>query len=115
MTLVACAIQPQCLPSVLLQVYQTTTGAASAWNEITVNSTGDRSVTFQAQSGGIYVAKGEPNIVLIVSIVAACVVVGFIILGTVVYFKKYPGKWSKIRTNTAQGVQYTVRSFQSKV
>ena len=96
-------------------MYQTTTGAANSWTEVTINSSDATSVAFQAKSGGIYVVKKEPNVALIVSITAACIVVGLIILGTIFYFKRYPGKFSKMRTNTSQSLQYAVRSFQTKV
>ncbi|XP_065192631.1 protein DD3-3-like [Sycon ciliatum] len=98
-----------------VRVYQTTTGAANSWTEVTINSSDATSVAFQAKSGGIYVVKKEPNVALIVSITAACIVVGLIILGTIFYFKRYPGKFSKMRTNTSQSLQYAVRSFQTKV
>lgn len=99
----------------LLQVYHSKTASANSWTEVSIESSSDKSVTFQAQEGGIYYAKSEPNIPLYAGIAAACFVVFVIVIGAIVYFHKHPEKWSKIRKNTAQHVQYAKRSFQAKV
>ena len=99
----------------LLQVYQTTTGAANAWTEVTVTSAENQMVTFESRGGGIFVAKETPNLVIIASVAAACIVVILIFLGTLVYFKRFPDKIHSVRTNFNRKVAYARRSLQAKV
>ena len=58
--------------------------------------------TFQASSGGLYVAKTHSYTVLIVSLVVAIVVVALIIAGTVFYFRRNPSKWKKLKSNASK-------------
>lgn len=98
-----------------LQVYHTTTAAALSWTEVTVTSTENGMVTFASRGGGIFVAKESPDVIIIASIAAACAIVLFIVVGTIVYFRRFPEKWSSMKRRFGHNVTYARRSLQSKV
>uniref|UniRef100_A0A0B7ALW1 Protein DD3-3 n=3 Tax=Arion vulgaris TaxID=1028688 RepID=A0A0B7ALW1_9EUPU len=58
----------------------------------------DGRATVQARSGGVWVARRQTNIGMIVGIVVACVAVVAIVLGTIFYFRHNPTKWQAVRT-----------------
>ena len=68
-------------------------------------------VEFQTQYGGVFVARKHSALGAIVGIVAACVVVALLVVATIIYFKRNPGKWQRMK----QGVKYAERSTQNKV
>lgn len=68
--------------------------------------------TFQAQHGGVYVARtDESNVALIVGVTVACAVIVAIAVGAVFYFRRHPAKWQAVRT-TCRNAE---RSLHSKV
>ncbi|CAL1539911.1 unnamed protein product [Lymnaea stagnalis] len=82
----------------------------SGWSKISANI-GDGVARVQASSGGVYVARKETNVGMIVGIVVGCVVVIAIIIGSVFYFRRNPSKWQAVRT-TCRNAK---RSTHSKV
>ncbi|XP_065192405.1 protein DD3-3-like [Sycon ciliatum] len=98
-----------------IRVYQTTASSASSWSEVTVTSVENNIVTFESQQGGLYVAKEDPNFIVIGSIVAACLIAVIILVGALVYFKRYPGKISSMRRSIGRNYTYLRRSMQSRV
>ncbi|XP_071960552.1 protein DD3-3-like [Antedon mediterranea] len=68
------------------------------WNEVDAELQNDK-VTFEAQKGGVYIVRGNPNIGLIVGCVIAALVFVLLIVGSVMYFRKNPDKWAGIRAS----------------
>lgn len=95
-----------------VSVYRTTSDSFATWIEVKDVSISDGKATFQAQHGGVYVARTDKdNVGMIVGITIACVVVVAVIVGAVVYFRRHPAKWQAVRS-TCRNAE---RSFHSKV
>lgn len=95
-----------------ISVYRSTSDSFATWVEVPGVSVSGGVATFQAQHGGVYVARtDETNVGLIVGITVACVVVVAVIIGAVFYFRRHPAKWQAVRT-TCRNAE---RSLQSKV
>ena len=82
----------------------------ATWTKMETTVDGDVA-KFQAQSGGVYVAKSHSYTVLIVALVVSIVAVALIVVGGVMYFKRNPNKWKNLK-NESQNIP---RNFQSKV
>jgi len=65
----------------------------------------------QAQRGGVYIARSESNIGMTVGIAVGCAALLVVILGTVLYFRRNPTKWTAVKTNCRNAE----RSLHSKV
>lgn len=69
------------------------------WTKLDTEVDGDMA-KFKATAGGVYVAKSHSNTVLIVALIVAGVVILAIGVGSVVYFRKNPKKWKKLKSET---------------
>ena len=68
--------------------------------------------SFQIQEGGVFVARtGGKDIGMIVGVTILCLALLAIVIGTVVYFKRHPGKWTAVSTSCRNAE----RSLHSKV
>ena len=70
----------------------------STWERLDADISGGHA-TVRAQKGGVFVARTESNVGMIVGIVVACAVVVVIVGGTMFYFRRNPTKWEAVRTN----------------
>ncbi|KAK3102217.1 hypothetical protein FSP39_009657 [Pinctada imbricata] len=93
-----------------ITVYRSTSNNMGSWTRIDT-SVSNGMAEFQTQYGGVYVARKHSNIGPIVGIVAAVVVVALIVVATIVYFKRNPGKWTRLMS----GAKKAERSVQNKV
>ncbi|KAK7102363.1 protein DD3-3-like [Littorina saxatilis] len=93
-------------------VYRSNTENFATWVQVTGVQINDGVASFQAQQGGVYVARTkEKNVGLIVGITILCIVIIAVIVGGVIYFKRHPGKWLAVKTSCRNAG----RSMQSKV
>ncbi|KAH9496344.1 Protein DD3-3 [Bulinus truncatus] len=67
----------------------------SGWSKVDADI-GGGIARVQAQRGGIYVARKETNVGMIVGIVIACLVLVAVIVASVIYFRRNPRKWQAI-------------------
>ncbi|XP_055882280.1 protein DD3-3-like isoform X2 [Biomphalaria glabrata] len=82
----------------------------SGWSKVNADI-GSGVAKLQATRGGVYVARKETNVGMIVGIVIACIVVVAIIVASVIYFRRNPKKWQAI----GKTCRAAKRSTQSKV
>ncbi|WAR25145.1 DD3-like protein [Mya arenaria] len=71
----------------------------TTWTKVHSNIDGDFA-HFKASSGGVYVAKSHSHTVLIVALVVSISVMLGIVFGGVLYFRKNPTKWKKLKSET---------------
>lgn len=93
-----------------VSIYRSTTDNLHSWVEMDAE-VNNGVASFQTSHGGVYVATTSSNIAFIVGIVVGCVVIAIIVIATVVYFKRNPGKWQKMKNK----MHYAERSMQDKV
>lgn len=82
----------------------------SGWSKVQANI-GDSRATIQARSGGVYVARTETNVGMIVGLVIGSVVLVVVVAGSIFYFSRNPSKWQAVRT-TCRNAK---RSTSSKI
>lgn len=82
----------------------------STWTKIDTTVNGGVA-SFQMSSGGVYVARTHSYTVYIVVGVVAVIVIAIIVIGAIVYFKKNPQKWNRLKNET----QNVKRNFDSKI
>lgn len=93
-----------------VSIYRSTTDNLHSWVEMDAEIN-NGVASFQTSHGGVYVATTSSNLAFIVGIVVGCVVIAIIVIATVVYFKRNPGKWQKMKNK----MHYAERSMQDKV
>lgn len=94
-----------------VKIYRTSTiNGFETWTKLDTDIDGDYA-HFKATAGGVYVAKSHSNSVLIVALVVSILVMLCLILGAVLYFKKNPKKWMKLK-NDAKNVK---RNFDDNI
>ncbi|XP_071081858.1 protein DD3-3-like [Haliotis cracherodii] len=91
-------------------VYRSNANNFATWTRVDASIDGNMA-KFQAQGGGVFVARSSSNIGMVVGIAIACIVIVVILIGTLVYFKLHPKKWQSVKNNA----KYIQRSTQSKV
>jgi len=85
-----------------IAVYRTSSDTNFAtWTKLDTEVDDDQA-TFQASSGGVYVAKSHSHTVLIVALVVSILVVALVVAGGVFYFKRNPSKWAYVKHSTTK-------------
>ncbi|CAH1783889.1 unnamed protein product [Owenia fusiformis] len=90
-------------------VYRTNNDFAT-WTRLDADIN-DGLATFEAQGGGVYVARTEPQVGVIVGVCIGLIALVAIIIGGILYFKKNPDKLESLRG----GARNAGRSVQNKV
>ncbi|KAK6176566.1 hypothetical protein SNE40_014827 [Patella caerulea] len=93
-----------------VQIYRSNSDNFAAWTKVPAEIKDGKAV-FSVQEGGVYVARSNRNVGLIVGLTIFSIVLVIIIVGAIVYFRKHPQKWQTIISN----IHKTERSMKSKV
>lgn len=93
-----------------VEIYRSKSTDMATWTKIP-SSVSSGTASFQVNQGGVYVARSHQNLGPIIGIVAACVVVVLVVIASVVYFKRNPNSFEKLKS----GARKAERSVQNKV
>lgn len=78
-------------------VYRTSSDNGFAtWTKLDTEVDGEIA-TFKAEAGGVYVARSHSYTVFLTALCVALVVVALIAIGGIVYYKRNPSKWKKLK------------------
>ena len=94
-----------------VKLYRTTTDGFVTWTKVADVQFSNGHAEFQTDRGGVYAAVYEKNLGLIVGISCLLVVLVLLLLGSVIYFLRHPGKWTELRSK----VTNVKRSTQSRI
>eukprot|EP00794_Sanderia_malayensis_P006165 gene6165-6876_t len=81
------------------------------WTRVADVSYDGNVASFQASSGGVYVARKHANVGMIAGITVACIVLLVVVIGTVIYCRKKPGTYERATTR----LRNLPRSLKSEI
>lgn len=93
-----------------VEIYRSKSSDMATWTKVPSSVSGS-TASFQVDQGGVYVARSHQNLGPIIGIVAACVVVLLVVIASVMYFKRNPSSFEKLKS----GARKAERSVQNKV
>lgn len=93
-----------------VEIYRSKSTDMATWTKVPSSVSGS-TASFQVDQGGVYVARSHQNLGPIIGIVAACVVVLLVVIASVMYFKRNPSSFEKLKS----GARKAERSVQNKV
>ncbi|XP_074661734.1 protein DD3-3-like [Tubulanus polymorphus] len=91
-------------------IYRTNADNFATWTRIDAQIQ-NQEANFAVSEGGVYIARLQSPVGLIVGIVVSLLVVLLIVVGTTCYLRRYPAKWVAIKSR-ASSFQ---RSFQTRI
>lgn len=92
------------------EAYWSTQDSLGTWVKVDASVEGTN-LMLRSDRGGVFVVRSHSNYGPIIGIVVACVALVIIVVGAVVYFKRNPDRWIKLKKST----KYFERSMQEKV
>jgi hypothetical protein len=93
-----------------VEIYRSNSQDMATWTQIPASVNGG-TASFQASQGGVYVARSHTQVGPIIGIVVGCVVLLVVVVAVIVYFKRNPERFEKLRS----GARKAERSVQNKV
>merc|ERR1719494_579891 len=80
------------------KIYRGQEGDLATWEEMDADIS-DGVASFQTDQGGLYVARKHTSYGTVAGIIIACLILVVVVGGSVIYFRRYPDKWQRIRTS----------------
>ena len=97
-----------------VKLYHSNSNSFSTWSTVDVDVS-DGKATFQATEGGVYVAKVDSNIGVVIGAVVGCLLlVALVIVGTVWYFRKHPSKLSHMKRSLTSRIWSETQALSEK-
>lgn len=93
-----------------VEIYRSKSSDMASWTKVPSSVSGS-TASLQVDQGGVYVARSHQNLGPIIGIAVACVVVALIVVATIVYFRKNPSSFEKLKS----GARKAERSVQNRV
>ncbi|XP_078594983.1 protein DD3-3-like [Branchiostoma floridae x Branchiostoma japonicum] len=81
-------------------IYHANPDSFTSWSKLNAEISGGVA-SFQVDRGGLFVARTETSVGLVVGMVMLVVILVVIIVGSVVYFRKHPDKWDQVKKSAA--------------
>ena len=80
-----------------LAIYHTNSENFATWTRVDAQIDNNNNMaTFKTHEGGVFVARYQTNVPLVVGMVITLLVFVMIVVGSIVYFRRYPEKWESV-------------------
>ncbi|XP_041348275.1 protein DD3-3-like [Gigantopelta aegis] len=80
-----------------VDVYRSNSDTFATWTKVDGDISGGVA-RLRLDRGGVFVARSQSNVALIVGVTIACIVLVAVVIGGVLYFRRHPSKWQAIGT-----------------